>query len=166
MLTLFTILGEASPSAVPFAELEGELRHRLSDEAGVLAADYERDVDRLPQLLLRVARAGMVDILSLPNPFTTRISERPAASELARWQVQFGTGLADLRHASVVLPPLAVFLLPALDGTRDRHQLAGQIDRALDDGRLRVPTRPSLEQLHAIVDETLRCIAGAALLVA
>ena len=107
----------------------------------------------------------MIGFVASPTAFVTRIAERPTASALARWQADQRVFIADQRHASVKLPPLAIFLLPYLDGTRDRRQLVAEVQRALDDGRMSVPNRPDADAIGAAVDDSLRCLASSALLV-
>ena len=69
-------------------------------------------------------------------------------------------------HLSENLPPIGLFLLSYLDGTRDRDQLVGEVQRVLDDGRMSTPARPDASQIAAIVDESLQRFASSALLIA
>lgn len=164
LLAVFDELGEAGPASMSLADLDHAVRRRLG-HAGALTTDAAEQLDELPALLLRLARAGMIGFLASPSAFVTRIGERPTASALARWQAEQRAFIADQRHASVKLPTLAIFLLPYLDGTRDHHQLVGEVERALDDGRLSVGSRPDSAAIAAAVDESLRCLASSALLV-
>ena len=158
LLALFDELGAVAPATVAVRELERRLREHVDDSA-------QEEVDGLPALLLRLARAGMIGLMVSPSPFTTQLSVRPTASGLARWQAGQRAPISDLRHVPVKVPPLAVFLLPYLDGTRDREQLVAEVQRALDDGRMAVPMRPNAVQIGSVVDEALRHLASSALLV-
>jgi methyltransferase-like protein len=108
----------------------------------------------------------MVVFVSLPSDHTALVSARPIASALARWQAAQRLPVTNRHHQPQSLPPLAVFLLAYLDGTRDRDQLVGEVQRALDDGRMSTPTRPDPAQITAIVDESLLRFASSALLLA
>jgi methyltransferase-like protein len=164
LLATFDALGEVGPASLPVSDLGADVRRRL-DTAGALSDATSAEVDQLPSVLLRMARAGMIDFSASPSRFTTTISERPTASGLARWQASRGMFITDMRHAVVKVAPLGVFLLPYLDGTRGRNQLVGEVQRALDDGRMSVPARPDATQIAGAVDESLRHLASSALFV-
>jgi hypothetical protein len=60
-----------------------------------------------------------------PAKVVNRVSERPAASPLARFQLKSGQPATNQLHMSFHFPdPFARQLLLLLDGTRDRETLA------------------------------------------
>jgi SAM-dependent methyltransferase len=165
LLAAFDTLGEAGPASLPVTEVSAAVRRRLA-AAGAATAEANSEIDQLPTLLLRMARAGMVAFDASPSQFTILISERPTASALARWQASRRGFISNMQHSVVKVAPLGVFLLPYLDGTRDRGQLVLEVQRALDDGRMSVASRPDAAQIAGAVDESLRFLASSALLVA
>jgi SAM-dependent methyltransferase len=74
----------------------------------------------LAQMLLRAYSGGLLEVHTLPSLFTVSVSERPAASPLAKWQAQEGAMVTTLRHTIGELDDVADrCLILLLDGTRD-----------------------------------------------
>jgi methyltransferase-like protein len=109
-------LADASPEAVPFAELLADGRARDPVNGRVA----EQLADDLLQLYL-------IDVVGLhlrPPALAREAGPRPCASPLARLQAARGDAVIhDLRHRSTDPDPFARHLLPLLDGTRDRAAL-------------------------------------------
>jgi SAM-dependent methyltransferase/methyltransferase-like protein len=160
LLAMFDELTAASPRVVHFRDLADGIQRRLDGAA------LEEDVTALPTTLLEMAHVGLLGFVSAPGDLTTRVSARPAASPLARWEASRRLPVTNRLHLSENLPPIGLFLLSYLDGTRDRDQLVGEVQRALDDGRMSTPARPDASQIAAIVDESLQRFASSALLIA
>jgi SAM-dependent methyltransferase len=120
-------LGDRWPSAVSFDELTARAWRRTSPDAAPAAAgDYLRGV------VLEAYVARLVTLDSLVMPVCARPPERPLASGLARAQCA-----ADRRVVSTLIPgnhvldtPLERRVLPLLDGTRDRAELAAELHEA------------------------------------
>jgi SAM-dependent methyltransferase len=159
MDTLFTV----APASMPFARLAGEVRERLA--AMPLPESAVEATERLPSLVLRVAAAGLLTLRTLPHGFAPRVSDRPVASRLARWQARRGPSVSTMYHLTMQVLPLEQFLLPFLDGARDRSGLAEELARALDDGRMKVETRPNPEQMQGLVAGALERLCAFGLLV-
>jgi methyltransferase-like protein/2-polyprenyl-3-methyl-5-hydroxy-6-metoxy-1,4-benzoquinol methylase len=160
LLAMFDELMSASPRVVHFRDLVDGIRRRLDGAA------LDDDVAALPTTLLRMVQVGMLGFVSAPGDLTTRVSDRPSASALARWEASQRLPVTNRLHLVENLPPIGLFLLSYLDGTRDRDQLVGEVQRALDEGRMSTPTRPDASQIAAIVDESLQRFASSALLIA
>jgi hypothetical protein len=84
-------------------------------------------------VVLGAARAGAVVLHTAAPRVTTEPGERPLASPIARQQIATGSIVTTLSHDSVnVDHPIARRLLPLLDGTRTRRDLASALGTALE----------------------------------
>lgn len=125
-------LGEAWPAWLTFSELLDRARRRLGGgpagpEAGAGLAAF----------LLRCYRLGFAELHAWPAPFASRVPERPRASALARLVARSAWGVPTLRHLVLSLDdPLARWLLPLLDGSRDRAALGRELVSAAAGGDL------------------------------
>ena len=167
-------LADAWPHAVPFADLCAQARARLTADAGDAAA-RAHEASQLGDCFLRCYTSASGSLLELhihAPRFTTNLSDWPTASPLARWQAQHGARVTNLRHEEVTLTEFDRYLLPLLDGTRDRETLAAELRVVVDAGKLNVaqhgvPVRDEerlREILRTAVGEQLPRIATAALL--
>jgi methyltransferase-like protein len=151
-------LSESRPAAVPFAEL----------------AAVAGRTDGLAQSLLQLYLGDIVMLHLHPPVLTAQPGPRPTASPLARWQAARGAdSIHDLRHRLAKPDPFGRYLLPLLDGTRDRAALvellaaksmAGEFE--VRDGAGKPATEPDLirQVLSTWVDDALGRLAKSALL--
>jgi hypothetical protein len=88
----------------------------------------------------------LLDIRLEAPPLTTSISEKPAASEIARWQASTSAEVTDLRHRTVQLDGIVVRkFVSLLDGSRDQRMLLDAMNAFLDETRaagIAVPELP------------------------
>jgi len=157
------------PRAVAFDELAAGVEARLR------FAHVQADVaGALPDLLHALFWSGVVSLHVAPPRCMETVSERPQVTELARRQAAAGEPVLNQRRRAIRLDdPIALFLLPQLDGTRDRAALLRLLDETVASGRLDIrpdgaaipdPSRiPSV--LEAVLDHHLRKMAQLALLV-
>ncbi len=171
-------LSEIWPQAIAFDALLETARRRL--EPGALpiysAERLAHEVQGVGEMLLHGFMADMVELHVCPPPFQTQISERPMASLLARHQARSGRKVINLRHEGVAVDDeVAYRLLPCVDGQHDRSALLDHLIGLVRDGSLVAQAengRPYQEcenleaLLKAAVDQALRRLANAALLVA
>jgi methyltransferase-like protein len=82
-------------------------------------------------MLMRLVEAEAIELWQQPPRVATAISQRPAASPLARLQLSLGlTMVTNQRHQSIDLPDqTARALVSLLDGTRDREALVAAMGR-------------------------------------
>jgi SAM-dependent methyltransferase len=82
-----------------------------------------------PEFLLRTYSAGLVDLHTVPSPFTLTPGETPRAFALARLEAAEGDRtVTTLRHSCVELrDETARRALTLMDGTRDRAELAREL---------------------------------------
>lgn len=165
VLAMLHVLVEAAPRVVSFDELHRavvERLHALPDPEVQSMAD---DPEALAAAALHCAPTSLVEFRSLPSKFVATAGVRPKASALARWQAIHGDMVTSLGHWSATVSELGRFLVQHLDGTNDRGQLARLVENGLRSGDLAVDANPSREDLLRIVDDCLRDLARAGLLV-
>jgi hypothetical protein len=125
-----SLLGKAWPRAIAFTDLTKEAL-RISFGNGA-ATRNEAEVDALADVLFRAFCNGVVHLHRTPPRLTTVVSERPRASELARWQATRLPLVTNLLHCSVQLEgPIARAFLPLVDGTRTVDELVGDLKASL-----------------------------------
>jgi len=113
-----------------------ELVERACHDAAVLGPDRAHEIARLDEALIAIFKAGLLDIRLEAPPLTTAISEKPAASEIARWQASTSAEVTDLRHRTVQLDGVVVRkFVCLLDGSRDQHMLLDAMNAFLDETR-------------------------------
>lgn len=125
----FSRLGRVWPQYVLF----NDLLVGASEEGGC-TDDASKP---LGEALWRAYRAGFVELHAHAHPFAPAVSEKPAASPLARLQLKRGTTVATLRHTTLRLDDgMARLLVSLLDGTRDRTALLGELSARAKSGDL------------------------------
>ncbi|MBI3760792.1 MAG: methyltransferase regulatory domain-containing protein, partial [Chloroflexi bacterium] len=171
-----TYLAEIWPRSVPFAAAFDEARARLhlaaqGDDRSALDARMLGN-----NLLTAFTYSPRLVELSVFSPrFVTEVSERPMASPWARVQGQDSFRVTNLRHESVELDAIQGYLLPYVDGTRDRAALlyalmvgpvaAGKMTVKHQDVPLQDPVQIR-DVLAPEIEEALKRTARLALLVA
>ena len=110
------------PTPVSFRELFREaLRNTRPRTDG---GNDARTSETLSAFLLDLYSAGIVEFRAAKPRMVGEVSERPAASPLARWQVQHGDFVTSQFHTAVkVEDEIGRCLLSSLDGTQDRNAL-------------------------------------------
>jgi hypothetical protein len=111
----------------------------------------------LAHQVIRLSLNRIVELLSHPTPVSNNGGERPNVSRLARAQIAAGSiRVASLRHYSIVFDEASTRdFMASLDGSRTRAELA---QRLSDSQGL------PLEDARGKVDETIKALAGFALL--
>jgi predicted methyltransferase family protein/protein-lysine methyltransferase-like protein len=121
-------LADAWPQAIAFPALV---------EAAVGDTDLSPDyvAERLRDVLLQAYLARVVTLAGCAPPLVATVGERPIASPLARAQQAAGASVVStLAHTNIRLEEdLGPRLLPLLDGTRTRAQLAEALDRPAEE---------------------------------
>jgi methyltransferase-like protein/cyclopropane fatty-acyl-phospholipid synthase-like methyltransferase len=119
--TAMGVLGRAWPHQLAFDELLRGARHLLG-QTGDAEADETRT---LCEILLQAYSAGIVEFHLYSPEHAVQPGERPAASALARQQIQQGEIVTNVYHQPVKIEGVpAKALLQLLDGTRCREELA------------------------------------------
>ncbi len=150
-----------------------ELAREGASEPGAPRPPAEEDRGRLGVGMLNAYLSGLVDLHAAPVPCVPTVSERPAASPLARWQAARGSRVTNRRHETVRLTELEGRLLSLLDGQHDRADLLKELTHAATSGAMEVERDDEILHdpdslrlvLHEILDKSLRALAMNALLV-
>ncbi|MCO5093532.1 methyltransferase domain-containing protein [Bosea sp. (in: a-proteobacteria)] len=125
------ILGASWPSNIAWEEL---VERACRDAEGELGPDRDHEIARLDEALTAIFKAGLIDIRLEAPPLTTAISERPAASEIARWQASTSAEVTDLRHRTVQLDGVVVRkFVSLLDGSRDQRMLLDAMNAFIEE---------------------------------
>jgi methyltransferase-like protein len=154
-------LSAESPRAVAFSDLVDHTARRFGLEQ--IAAD---DIQTLAINLLQGFSYSMqlVEFHAHAPAFTRIVSERPLASKLARYQVQFSPIVSNLRHERVELDPFGHVLLPYLNGKHDRATLLHQIRQIDALMQQLADSEDPTEALESELTRTLNWLARTALL--
>jgi methyltransferase-like protein/cyclopropane fatty-acyl-phospholipid synthase-like methyltransferase len=124
-------LSEVRPRSLTFPELVAAVSQKIS--AFMSPGNEEADRKTLLRFLLQCHFSEMLELHVQPDPFCTTPSERPVCSMLARWQLQRGDRVSNLRHHLVNLNALENIVLAMLDGT---HTLVDVEQHLLEQVRL------------------------------
>jgi hypothetical protein len=116
-------LAAAWPSAIPWGSLAQAERGHLA--TGPCGADAVRDDPALTSDLLRCYRLRVVEFWAHRWPFVPKVSDRPLASPMARYQAGLGETITNLRHEAGRLDEFGRMVLRHLDGRRDRAEILG-----------------------------------------
>ena len=167
------ILGSSWPLAVRFEELANQAISAVNPNNALPGPPAASELTTLGNDLLTLCASDQVEISIAPSRFTTRVSDLPTASPLARYQAQSGSTVTNLRHELIRLDGVDQQLLQRLDGHHQRGQLVDFVEELAATGKLSVnqrqtedPSGPSLRRsLQQAVDVALQRMARLALLV-
>ncbi len=121
------------PRSAGWAELEAAVAGRLA------AVGETANEDEIAEALSALYFTGVAELHLEPPRCVEKAGPRPEATELARRQAAAGMLVtARRRHSLKLEDELARFLLPRLDGTRDREALVGLLAAEAAAGRLEV----------------------------
>jgi methyltransferase-like protein/SAM-dependent methyltransferase len=152
----FQSILEAAAGGISVLSLDG-------DDSGIVAS-----------ALAKAYQSGFLALEIFPRNVVNRISERPAISELARFQLERGTSAnSQLSRSLEFAEPLAHHLALLLDGTRDRQMLSRELMEFVKSGAAKVYEEGTLvkdpHKIAAIVEgrvgEGLAMLARAGMLV-
>jgi methyltransferase-like protein/SAM-dependent methyltransferase len=159
------ILGAHWPAAVSFQDLLTSVHLVAPIEAG--------DEETLAETLARAYQAGFLDLQIFPNAVTNMVSERPAISRLARFQLERGQSPTNQLHVTMRFPdPLSRRMVQLLDGSRDQEMVRRDLlefvraghGELLENGVPVTDLAEVEEILRRRVDEGLRSLAREAML--
>jgi hypothetical protein len=122
--SLFWCLIDSRPERVPFEKLARDVECRARQKLGFVPKPELDAASELADFVWQTYLIGLLELHVHVPPFATHLSERPAASPLARLEARTGTFVTTLHcrnlHLSDALQRGVVMLL---DGTRDRAAL-------------------------------------------
>jgi 2-polyprenyl-3-methyl-5-hydroxy-6-metoxy-1,4-benzoquinol methylase/methyltransferase-like protein len=120
---------DSRPAALSFASLAEETRRRMTPGSELSTAI-------LADAILNCAMIRLVDLTTAPMPCTMRLSERPLASALARFESRSDVLVTTLVHVAARLSPFDRCALRQLDGTRDARAVTDEVIAAAERGEL------------------------------
>ena len=134
---LFWYLLEKDPERIPFQRLAREVELRARQQFGfVPRPDQDVHAD-IAEFIWVTYRAGLLDLHLHVPPYVVRVSDKPLASPLARWQARRSDVVATLHHKSLKLrDSVHRGLLTLLDGSRDRTALRADLLQVFESGKL------------------------------
>jgi predicted O-methyltransferase YrrM len=158
-------LVDAYPATLPLNDLT----------CGSDPTDRSEIAERVRNAVFTMVMAGRADISVLPVRVGRGDRNRPAVWPFARAEAASGQPwLTSLRHTGVPALPVLRFLLPCLDGTRDRAALRAALADALQSGGVPMPEPPTGQDVSApgsldvvaeqYLDQTLGYLSRQALL--
>ena len=122
------------PKSLAFASLLDAARKLIGDTSSVATGD---DFETLSEILLRIYGTGVLELYTRAPDYVVEVSECPVASPLARFQVERGLAVANLRHVEVEIEDeIGRELLKLLDGTRNRDSLLEDLAAAVSSKKL------------------------------
>ena len=124
---LALVLFQHSPAAVPYAQLVEEVRQRVSA--------WPEAADDLPELIMRMALSGLIQIQASPSRFRVDVSDKPIASPIARMQADKAV-VTNMQHRSILLEELDRSVIKLLDGSRRRDDLVQDLLAQVLDGSI------------------------------
>lgn len=133
------VLTAAWPHSLDFDDLVAKTGHAVPPTAA------GKEAALVTEVLLQIYRLGLVELRVHEPRFCCEAGPRPCASPIARLQSNRSATVANLRHVPVALPDEAICkLVRLMDGTRDRTQLAQELNRIKADAE---PLDRILEEL-------------------
>jgi SAM-dependent methyltransferase len=134
---LFWHLRQAAPERFSFSRLVEAVEARAREQYGFVPAPGQDVSVDIAEFVLSTYSAGLLDLhLSVP-PFAVRLSEKPLASPLARWQARRGEVVATLHHRTLKLGnAIQRGIIALCDGSRDRAALRADLVQVFESGAL------------------------------
>ena len=152
-------LTDCYPQRVSFEKLFKQVSKKLPQKNQDLSALRET----FAQELLHLYCLEAVELSIDPAPFTTTFGTHPMASPLAcHLSSQGQQPIINLRCELVNLSPIAMALLPYLNGKNDRKTLLSQLKKLVEEGQIEPMKK---DHLSSVLKQTLVEIARSALLV-
>jgi methyltransferase-like protein len=168
-LAIQQVFMEVRKEAITIAQMMKRL------EAKLLKANYAGEKgkaleDKVLGILMRSIMYGGVQFFAAPMPCVYVVSEKPAVSELVRYQAKQKDIVFNLRHESIQLAPFERLFVQELDGTRDIPALVNAMARHFeaktlnmgDMGRVISNVAEIKQRLASIIEEKLQacCVMG------
>ena len=132
---LLWYLIEVWPRRIPIKQLCEESEARARNKLGFVRGADEDVLSDLTEFIFAMYSTGLIELHVHVPPFVSRVSERPVASPLARWQARNGQVVTTLSHRSLNLPEAVERgLITLMDGTRDLEALKADLVKLLGTG--------------------------------
>ncbi len=170
---LFWYLIESQPQGIACEKLLTEVESRARQGLGYFPKPDQDCASDLVDFIWQTYSAGLLDLHVYVPPFATQVSEKPAASPLARLEARDSDVISTLHHRSLRLgDAMQRGLVMLMDGSRDhnalRKDLLGLFESGLltlVDGDKPVSDMQTVEKrIAAETEDVLRGLARMAIL--
>ncbi len=132
---LLWYLIEVWPGRVPIEQLCAEAETRARNKLGFVRGTDQDVLSDLVEFIFAMYSTGLIELHVQVPPFVSRVSERPVASPLARWQARNEQVVTTLTHRSLHLPEAAQRgFITLMDGTLDLEALKADLVKLLGTG--------------------------------
>jgi methyltransferase-like protein len=152
------VLGEIWPETMPFERLIDEAIRRLTPDPATQAAQRERLAEVLAKNLVHCFAQRAVTFYTSPPTITSRVSERPRSSAVARLQAESSARVTSLLHELVMLNEVDRQLVRMANGERTHADLRAELDRLIREGKL-IPSAAiagDQAKLQSALDDSVR----------
>jgi methyltransferase-like protein/2-polyprenyl-3-methyl-5-hydroxy-6-metoxy-1,4-benzoquinol methylase len=125
---MFWRLVEAGPERFAFPRLVEEVEQRAREQYGFIPKPDQDVPADIAEFIWISYGAGLLDLHRYVPPFVVKVSDKPLASPLARWQARRSNVVATLHHRTFKLAnAIQRGLLALSDGKRDRAALRADL---------------------------------------
>jgi len=167
-------LKEGWPRAVSFEDLFENAKEKLVDSMFTDSAKLDQLKRSLATNLIHMTVSGIVELQYSPSRYVVQPSEYPKTSAVVRLQAAGTNRLTNARHESVAVDDLTRHMTPLIDGTRTKDELAQELKKLVDSGKLVIQQKKNDsdtqinmdEVMSQAIDEVLRRLSNASLLIA
>ena len=132
------VLADHYPQTVPFDVLRKRARELVGGDAADARQAAEDTKTVAVGLLNCYMGSDLVELHGMPLTFATDPGERPEATALARTLAARSAMVPNRRHEVVRLSDLDRQLVPLMDGSHDRNQIADRLTEVAKQGLLNI----------------------------
>jgi methyltransferase-like protein/SAM-dependent methyltransferase len=130
------LLEEEWPQSIAFSSLLARAQEKLDQSGAARPDDPQAELREFENVLFRSYATGLIELHTYSPKIHREVSDKPAASSLARWQVCDSNFITTLFHASLTIEDaLTRELLALMDGTRNRADLLAALEASLEKKR-------------------------------
>jgi hypothetical protein len=134
---MFWRLGATGPERFPFARLVEEVELHARQQFWFIPKPDQHVPADMAEFIWSTYGAGLLDLHLTPAPFVVKVSDKPLASPLARWQARRSDVVATLDHRTLKLGnAIHRGILALCDGSRDRATLRADLLQVFESGAL------------------------------
>ncbi len=133
---MLSVISEAFPQSLSIAEICQRIEERIATRLQVASTPLKVNSVTVATNLIQLLLAGVFDFRFTPDRLRTTVADKPNVFAWARWQAQSGNQLTNLRHEMVRVCDVTRIILPMTDGTRTREQLAKEMLKKVQEGKL------------------------------
>jgi methyltransferase-like protein/cyclopropane fatty-acyl-phospholipid synthase-like methyltransferase len=167
---LMSTLAEAWPESLSMDAVSEIVSKKIAD---VIVVGEQQQVvvpKACKSFLLQLLIRGDIDFRFVEGRFTSRLSERPSVSKLARLQASTGAAITTLKHNLLNPDAITRLMIQAIDGTKTKADLSAVVEQLISSGAVKVTVQNAaqnvdLKRVHQLtVDRVLEQLRKHAML--